>query len=474
MNVVGKKNQNTLFSNSIVVCALLFIINLGSKNPLELFFSLFLIPFFIYLFFHKKHQPFLFVVALFEWITATIKVFDAEFKNLNFNDVSLHRFPNHIQESFWLYVIHVSLFFLTVFFVTRSVPALTSRLIISHIKNYNPLSAILAYLIFAFVVNPILSYILFPLGLGQLFYQLYNIKWALMFIALFVVVIRKKHIVLFFAIVLIEFILSFAAFFAEFKNYFVYLIIIMLFFSTKLNIKQYLLLSFIAILAFNFAVLWTIVKGEQRKFLSGGARSQAVVVSTGDALSNIGNLVINLNSDQYAIGLESLVARISYIDFLSACIEYIPAQRPHEQGLVWWSAISHVFTPRVFFPDKAIIEDSEHLMKYTGLVVASTKEGTSLSLGAIGDSYVDFGTYFMWFPIVLYGIFIGLMYRYIVYNSPNALFGYAFTFPMLNFFTITGSASIKLFGWAVVYWMGFYLLNKFVIKYLNIFMQEKN
>ena len=107
----------------------------------------------------------------------------------------------------------------------------------------------------------------------------------------------------------------------------------------------------------------------------------------------------------------------------------------------------HVLTPRVLYPDKPpLTPDSEITMRYTGLHLASAEEGTSISIGYMGESYVDFGPYGMFVPVFILGVLWGLMYYFIVSRARFLVFGYAFaTALLLNAyqFEMTG---IKLLG----------------------------
>jgi hypothetical protein len=57
-----------------------------------------------------------------------------------------------------------------------------------------------------------------------------------------------------------------------------------------------------------------------------------------------------------------------------------------------WSALKHLVTPRVLFPDKGILaSDSEFVRKYTGIPVAGADQNTSIAFGYAAESYIDFG-----------------------------------------------------------------------------------
>ena len=68
--------------------------------------------------------------------------------------------------------------------------------------------------------------------------------------------------------------------------------------------------------------------------------------------------------------------------------------------------------PRIFFPGKSAINDSEFTNKFSGLSFATSAEGTSVSIGYMGEAYIDFGYIFMMVPIFLLGLTIGWFYKW--------------------------------------------------------------
>jgi len=87
---------------------------------------------------------------------------------------------------------------------------------------------------------------------------------------------------------------------------------------------------------------------------------------------------------------------------------------PHEDGRLWLDAVTRPFMPRLFFPDKDVIDESSLTNKYTGLSIAGTNEGAQISLGYMAESYVDFGMFGMMLPIFLLGLLLGLISRWLM------------------------------------------------------------
>ena len=108
---------------------------------------------------------------------------------------------------------------------------------------------------------------------------------------------------------------------------------------------------------------------------------------------------------------------MSYVQYFALTMVNVPTSMPYEHGALWAGAIRHIVTPRIFFPNKAVLDDSERASLYTGMAVAGAEQGTSIGIGYMAESYVDFGPIGMFLPILFLGIFYGLMYRYFVIVS---------------------------------------------------------
>jgi hypothetical protein len=110
----------------------------------------------------------------------------------------------------------------------------------------------------------------------------------------------------------------------------------------------------------------------------------------------------------------------------------------------------HVLTPRFLFPDKPALDDSERTRLYTGVQVAGTETGTSIGIGYVGESYVDYGPVGMFAPIFLLGLFYGLINRFFITRTKYKLLGAALAVSVLifNAYAIETS-NIKLVGGVV-------------------------
>jgi hypothetical protein len=149
---------------------------------------------------------------------------------------------------------------------------------------------------------------------------------------------------------------------------------------------------------------------------------QIISVPLGDRLLKLTDLVGDLDMAALSSGFDAMLRRMSYVEFFGATLEVVPALVPYENGAIYSDAIIRPFTPRIFFPEKSIIDDTVRTNLYTG-GLAGNSEGTSISLGYIAEAYIDFGRFGMMVALFLLGYFYGLLYRIFtgpIFGSPLA------------------------------------------------------
>jgi hypothetical protein len=200
-------------------------------------------------------------------------------------------------------------------------------------------------------------------------------------------------------------------------------------------------------LLFLSGIVWTAVKMEYREFLNRGSGQQEVVVSVDERLDKLQELVSTFTWKRFVEGLDAMTLRVSYVNYFALTMMNVPANIPYENGALWLGSLKHVITPRLLFPNKPILDDSERTSLYTGIQVAGMEEGTSIGIGYMAESYIDFGPRGMFVPIFLLGVFYGLVYRFFVLKSRHKLLGSAVASSILVFGAYTiETSNIKIIG----------------------------
>lgn len=432
-----------------------------SKNPVETATAV-IVPFILMpLLWKENESPFLFLGIMLQWASINIKVFYANFEGLQFADI----FDNyqHIQEAFFYSNIGLIFIALGVFLIIRKYEL--KGLDYAHLAlSYDSRKIIPIYIIVS-LVYPFISEGSFNFGgLQQPISKLADFKWMVFFIFM-LSCLYTKQFKLFTIIAVAEVVMSLTGFFSSFKDYFLVVFGgIVVIYGKDLKFKQVLPLAGITVALIYMMIIWQYVKPEYRTYLSGGQLNQNVVRSTGESLSKLGELIQNVDEDALNSGFKQTVDRLSYIDFFSATIDYVPRVVPHTHGRLWGDAVGRVLQPRIFFPNKAAIDDSETTRKYSGIMVAGTEQGTSISLGYMTENYIDFGMPGMFISLFIYGILVGLVYKYVMTSSPDKLVGTAMIIPLFILFYLFESALNKLIGGLLMYLLIYELIRRFALK----------
>jgi len=187
------------------------------------------------------------------------------------------------------------------------------------------------------------------------------------------------------------------------------------------NVKHWLVFGGLGVVAVLTGVLWMGIRTEYRRDFD----SQVFEQSREARLERIAELTtrwaergpIEIVSD-----VQFFVDRLWAIHFPALALGRVPSLVPHEDGAILGRAVLHLLTPRLFFADKAVLQsDSEMVLRYSGVLVAGAgwraagqEKDTNIAFGYAGESYVDFGLPLMFLPVVVYGLFMGAVYRWLL------------------------------------------------------------
>jgi hypothetical protein len=279
--------------------------------------------------------------------------------------------------------------------------------------------------------------------------------------------------------VIFEILLSFSGFWASFKDYILVAIGAFFTLNRKISARAFIATLMTVMVTFFIFVVWSASKGKYRAFLTGGERSQNVVQT--NQLNNIvvlWDIVSNdFSSENFSAsferGRDALVYRISYVEYFALALKQVPTFLPHENGQILQDAIEHVIKPRILFPDKKAIYDSDLTSKYTGISFAGKDEGVSFSLGAVAESFIDFGPVNMFLPIFFFGLLFGLMYKTLLLKGYNIVWGICYSAPLFQYAWMFPVPGTKLLGWSITYFVNFYLINRYLVKYLDTWLLRK-
>lgn len=457
--------------------SLFFIISsvIAGEYVNEVFVSFLTLFILFSLFYRENEPPVIFAAIAFQWLSIASSHLYLIFTDAT-QEVLLWR-PQYsleyINKTYWLSIIGLLAFALGVKLAIGKlrVEQIDRKLL----DEYSVNKVIILYLLFFFGYEPVSKFVMGIVpALRQGFVALLQLKWTLLFLMIYVSFRKneKKNIV--YLIIAIEILLGFTGYFSSFKDYLILFPIVYLSFNKIKGTKQITTLTFVALILLNFGVVWSYVKGEYRMFLSGGERVQKVTVDKQEALNKLLDLALDVGEEEYLLGFEAMVKRVYFLEYFSATVNFIPERQAYLEGETWKKSLQHIFMPRLFFPNKKAIEDSEQTRKLTGIQVAGAKQGTSISPGYMAESYADFGPVNMHIAIFVLGFLLGLIYKSLLKNSYNQLWGFALILPMYFLFAIPGRSLIKIFGDSAYFFLVFYFLKRFAIQYLDVFIRSNN
>ena len=252
-----------------------------------------------------------------------------------------------------------------------------------------------------------------------------GLRWIAVFIILWLAVIRSDLRLLATAVVLVETIIGLGSYFSGFKTVYFLGAVALLSVRSRSSRIAWAGLAVVGVLAIGLGVVWQAVKTDYRPFLSQGESSQAVLVSPSERYGFLVERTLNLGAADLSRGLDSGVDRLGYLEYFARAIQMVPSQIPFQDGRLWGEAVFHLVTPRALFPDKLEINDSDRTNAFCGVRVSGADQGTSISIGYAGESYIDFGPVLMFVPILLLGMFWGWGYRWLSTGSPERPLGIA-------------------------------------------------
>jgi hypothetical protein len=284
---------------------------------------------------------------------------------------------------------------------------------LSEHRRWPPMS-----LFYLYLTTAVLSFALVPLAtlsvaIAQPVQAVGSLKYVVMFMLFATVLSTGNGTKLLLAVVVIEIIIGFSGLFSGFKTVFIVLLLAAL--SLRIALRGSNILGGIATLVvlFGLGVFWTAVKSEYRDVATGSSGFQNISASMTDRVGVLLGKAIHPGEIEWGLATDQLLRRIAYIDFFGATIGVSETAPEPVVFARWRDALEHVAKPRILFPDKAALDDTEIFLRYVrGEVGEEGRAGTSISIGYLAENFVDFGFPGMLVPIAIMGVVLGGTLRY--------------------------------------------------------------
>jgi hypothetical protein len=224
---------------------------------------------------------------------------------------------------------------------------------------------------------------------------------------------------------------------AHFKEGFFVVLIALAASSRRFTFKQVaFMLAGIAAMVY-LSLGWTAVKKEFRREIAGSG-----------ALTSLAWLADKYFGGEldFAAAAPDLLQRVGYNKFYAMIMN---ANTDNMQG-IYQRALLHIVTPRVFFPDKAVLDDSAQTAQALGW---SIDEDTSIGLGYVAQAHIDFGFPGLLVPMIVLGAITGVIYAYFLTRPAPPLIREACAVTCLfNALAFAGNVDKQLGGliWALL------------------------
>ncbi|GAB5536479.1 MAG: hypothetical protein Rubg2KO_27280 [Rubricoccaceae bacterium] len=447
-NRLGSTSQMGLPPAVLVALIGLSFLGFLTANPMLTVGALASLPLLAALAWRPGEPPILLFIIGFQWIQATAKVFHANLLGVDVTELVLFADLETPQtaRAVWLSLAGLLVLATGMRLVLQRLPPNDLEAIKRRAETFSIPKAFGLYLALTIGLTAMYQSVGYLSSVRQILLAVSLLKWSGFYLLAYLVFFRREKYLFFLAAFGIEFVGG-IGFFSGFKE--VVFVSVIAFFSVgrSLTVGSALKALAVVIMMLVIGAAWTSVKVEYRDTISGGSGQQEAIIDQGEQINLLVNLVSGLNRQDLVEGLDPLLARVAYVDFFGYVLNAVPTVVPHEKGALWGTAVRHVLLPRVIYPNKpALASDSEVTSRYTGIFLASDGEGTSISIGYMGESYIDFGSIGMFIPIFLLGLGWGLIYLFFVRKAVDPILGYAYSVAILLSAYQLEVASIKLLG----------------------------
>jgi hypothetical protein len=450
---------------------------LFSPDKQLFFFASLLLLYLIKLSWRDNEPKIAFLGVLSYWLTVCTLLIYGVFFNVKMIDLT--KTPETFIYTTYLAMIATFFYCSGLFYTIRNVKTVSVSVLYNELKRYDGRKLLLFYSAYSIFSSLFTKVVLTLGGLSQLGIGIIWCKWAFLTILIIHTLLFHSNQKWVNLVLILEVVLSFSGFWSSFKDYLFIGAAGFLTFSETISPKRVLQVAVLGCAAFVLMVMWSVVKGDYRNYLTGGKRSQVVQQQgTFDNLQRLGALVSesfsgeNFNAN-FRKGIENLANRISYTEYFAMSVKQVPEFLPFEKGELLMGGLEHVLKPRLFFPGKKTIDDSEMTSRYTGRTFSGAEFGSSFSLGSVAERYIDYGPVYMFIPIFFFGVLLGNIYKYIIRHSLNHVWGLAFVAPLFFLIPSLGIATTKFLGWVLTYFIVWFAINKYAMKRIDAFLKIK-
>ena len=171
---------------------------------------------------------------------------------------------------------------------------------------------------------------------------------------------------------------------------------------------HFLIRSAFIIIAVPLLVLIQSVKKEYRDATWTGRRESGIGL-----ISELAEKKQQSENDPFveSEGVVRTIGRLNQGWHLGLVLRHVPKKEPFSFGDDFLGDVEGTVLPRIFFSDKKVIGGQDKFYKYTG---HKLEKGTSMTIGILGDFYINFGRWGAFIGLFIFGAIVSrLLYLFI-------------------------------------------------------------
>lgn len=354
---------------------------------------------------YRPGEPVAALIALgFQWLQASMRTIQADVLNVPISDLT----DAPAEKASALSMAAVAVFAVGFTVVYRKAPRPNEESARREAGSYAPVRLFVLWMALSWLEASSVFLVPRNSGLAQPLLAALQLKWFFFFLLAYRVVTTRKDARLLLLATAMEVVVGFSGFFSGFKDVFFWLLMAYVAARrmARLAVARSALLTGTVLIV--LVVFWMSVRVSYRQALNAGSGQQVVSIPVAERFSALIDLATHLDRDSVNEGFALMIERVGYVDMFALALDHVPSGVPYQEGALWWAAVRHVLQPRILFPGKpALPSDSEATHYYTGVRVASDEQGTSVSLGYVAESFIDFGIPGMFGPPLILGLTLG-------------------------------------------------------------------
>ncbi len=462
--LTGRPTGNKLLATVVIIGIAL---GLASANAALTVASILLAYVLVKLLWRPGEPPVLLYAMGFQWVQASILIFFADLQNLTLKELganSLDAGGEMIGAATWLTLMSLLAIALGIRLAVGPSRKFEAQAAMESLTVQLEVQRLFYASLWAIALSSVLTQFSYMApGLSEPVRGLVLLRWVVYYLLAYTVITQRRGYQQLTIVLAVELSIGFLGFFSDFRAVLIMTLMAAMAAPNALRGIRFRNIVAIIVLTASLGVIWQSIKSDYRNFLNQGEAGQVILVSRIAQFSELVTLIGDLTPEKLIEGGRDLIYRIQFVNFFGATMGVVPAYIPHENGRLWLEAIEHVLSPRLFNPSKPVINDSDRTAEYSGMAVARGEDGSSIGIGYIAETYIDFGPVVMMIALFIWGLWVGWVYRILTRSARYLPFAYGCAAALITQnAALVEQSNMKMVGSMLIGFLALYLVQKYL------------